>query len=332
MPTTPLPDHAVPNVPVSKTGAAQKCVTVIFNPVSGQSDPDERKREITEALAEHGYQCQHLVTTKEKGAREFAKEALADGADLLAVSGGDGTVVEAMSALVGTDVPLAIFPAGTGNLLSLNLNLPKTVPDAVHAALFGTKRPLDLAKIVLGSDTKDGKTPNDAQYFAILAGAGYDALIIKDADRDAKKRMGAGAYLVAALKNLKRRPVKATITLDGKPLRRVRAKSVMVANMGKMQGNVEFIPDAAPDDGFLDVAVLKAETMGQWTRLMWSVATRRLRDDPAMEYHRAKKVTVELSRAQAMQFDGEEESPQTSFTVEVVPNAVQVMIPQDAPV
>ena len=330
---TPLPDHAVPDAPVSNSGVQQKCVTVIFNPVSGQGDPDERKQAITNGLAEHGYQCQHLVTTKEKGARAFAKEALAEGVDLLAVSGGDGTVVETMSALVGTNVPLAIFPAGTGNLLSLNLNLPKTVPDAVHSALFGDKRPIDLAQITLGSDTKNGKeTPDAPQYFAILAGAGYDALIIKGADRDAKKRMGAGAYLIAALKNWKRRPVRATITLDGKRLRRVRAKSVMVANMGKMQGNVVFIPDAVPDDGFLDVAVLKAETLRQWLGLVWSMMTRHLRDDPAIEYHRAKKVTVELSRAQAMQFDGEEEPPQTHFTVEIVPNAVQVMVPKNAPV
>jgi diacylglycerol kinase family enzyme len=90
---------------------------VIFNPVSGQGDPEERKRAIEQALAEHGYRCQHLVTTPKQGARYFAEQALKEGVDLLAVSGGDGTVIEAMSALVGTDVPIAVFPAGTGNLL-----------------------------------------------------------------------------------------------------------------------------------------------------------------------------------------------------------------------
>lgn len=323
-----LSDSAVSDDPASPKDGAKKCVTVIFNPVSGQGDPEARKKAITDALAQHGYQCQHLVTTKEKGARAFAAEALADGVDLLAVSGGDGTVVETMSALVGTNVPIAIFPAGTGNLLSLNLNLPKTVPEAVHAALFGDKRALDLARITLGSDST-----NEPKHFAILAGAGYDARIIKDADREAKKRMGVAAYLVAAVKNLGRRPVKVTIHMDDKPHPVVRrAKSVMVANMGRLQGNVEMIPDALPDDGFLDVAILKAETMGQWAGLAWSALTRRLRDDPSIEYHRAKKIAVVLSRPQPMQFDGEEEDAHISFSVEIVPGAVSVMVPKASPV
>src|SRR5579883_996910 len=78
-----------------------RCVTVIFNPVSGQGDPEERKQRIRDALAEHGYRCQELVTTPEQGARYWTEQALKDGADLLAVSGGDGTVIEAMSALIG---------------------------------------------------------------------------------------------------------------------------------------------------------------------------------------------------------------------------------------
>ncbi len=329
-PAQPLPDNANPQLNETAAKIGEKCVTLIFNPVSGQGDPEERKRTISDALAKHGYGCQELITTKEKGAREFAKEALESGVDLLAVSGGDGTVVETMSALIGTGVPLAIFPAGTGNLLSLNLGLPKTVPDAVHAALFGEKRAIDLAKITLD---RHKKPDDEAQYFAILAGAGFDAGIIKDADREAKNKMGMGAYLIAAVKNLKRRPMKARITLDNEPLSLVRrAKSVMVANMGKLQGGVEMVPDARPDDGYLDIVILRAETLGQWVRLFWSTVTRRLKDDPAIEYHRAKKVSVVLSKPQPMQFDGEEEEPHTRFTVEIVPDAVIVMVPKNAPV
>ncbi len=128
----------------ASAGQDQKCVTIIFNPVSGQGDPEERKRRIEEVLARHGYRCQHLVTTPQQDAQYFTREALRDGVDLIAVSGGDGTVIEAMSALIGTDVPIAIFPAGTGNLMAVNLALPMEVPQAVHAALFGQRRALDL--------------------------------------------------------------------------------------------------------------------------------------------------------------------------------------------
>jgi YegS/Rv2252/BmrU family lipid kinase len=315
---------ATPRIPQR----GDKCVTVIFNPVSGQGDPEERKQRIAEGLAEHGYTCQHLVTTPEQGAGYWVGEALKEGVDLLAVSGGDGTVVETMAALIGKNIPLAIFPAGTGNLLSVNLGLPKSVPDAVHAALFGDRRRLDLGRITPTSPA------DEPEFFAIIAGAGYDASVIEGADRETKNRLGLGAYLWSALKNLRHRPVLARIRLDGAPHRiRRRANSVMVANMGMLQGNIAVIPDAVPDDGFLDVAILKAETMGSWIRLLGSILTKRLQDDPSIEYHKAKRIEVELSFPQPMQYDGEKaKEPRRAFLVEVLPGAVEVMVPKAAPI
>ena len=312
----------------SATDSSKRCVTVIFNPVSGQGDPEERKRQISEGLAEHGYRCQHLVTTPELGARHWVEQALADGVDLLAVSGGDGTVVETMAVLIGKNIPLAIFPAGTGNLLSVNLGLPKSVPEAVHAALFGERRRIDVGRITPTSPA------DEPEYFAILAGAGYDASVIEGADREAKKRLGLVAYLWSALKNLRHRPVLARIRLDGSKHRlRRRANSVMIANMGMIQGNIAMIPDAVPDDGYLDVAILKAETLGSWLRLMGSVITKRLHDDPGIEFHKAKRVEVELSSPQPMQYDGEStKDARSAFTVEILPGAVEVMVPKASPV
>lgn len=302
-----------------------QCVTVIFNPVSGQGDPELRKRQIETALAEHGFRCQQLVTTTEQGGRFHAEQALRDGVDLLAVSGGDGTVIEALSALMHTGIPVAVFPAGTGNLLSVNLDLPREVPAAVHAALFGKRRALDLVRIK--PDT------GDERLFAIVAGVGYDAQIIRDADRETKRRLGLFAYLWAALRNLRHRPVRATIRLDdGRRIIRRRAKSVMIANMGRLQGGVAMVPDSWPDDGLLEVAILKAETLADWTRLLWNAARRRLQDEPTLEYHQARTVDVSLSFPQFIQYDGEEAGRVHSFRVEIVPAAVEVMVPRSAPV
>ena len=107
-----------------KAEDTKKCVSIIFNPTSGQSDPEQRRKIISDTLAQQGYVCQFINTTQETGARALAAQALEDGVDLLAVSGGDGTVMEALSALVGTDTPIAVLPAGTGNLLSVNLGIP----------------------------------------------------------------------------------------------------------------------------------------------------------------------------------------------------------------
>jgi YegS/Rv2252/BmrU family lipid kinase len=312
-----------------KADPQQKVVTVIFNPVSGQGDPEERKKRIEDALAEHGYRTQHLITTREQGARFFAEQALKEGVDLLAVSGGDGTVVEVASALIGTDVPLAIFPAGTGNLLSVNLNIPTEVPAGVHAALFGTKRSLDLARLRI-------QAPDGAEkehFFAIIAGAGYDASVIRDADREAKDKLGMFAYAWAALKNLDKKPVRTTIRLDDNPTPLVRmAKSVMIANMGRLQGGVEIVPDADPQSGMLEVAVLKADSLAAWAGLAWSAVTSQLRDEKYIEYRRARRVEVEMTFPQPFQYDGEDVGLVTHFSAEVVPGAVKVMVPQDAPV
>lgn len=308
-----------PNQEEVRRPEAQKCVTVIFNPVSGKTDPEQRKKIISDALAEHDYTCQYLETTKQEGAKALAEKAVGDGIDLLAVSGGDGTVMEVLSALVGKDIPVAVLPAGTGNLLSVNLGIPMTVPEAVHVALSGHPYALDLAK-----------TDGD-RYFAILGGMGLDAAMIRDADREAKNKFGVLAYFVAAVKNLPRRRSRVTLRLDGGPPLQRRAKSVVIANMGKITGGLEAVPTASPDDGKLDIGVLKAETLGQWLRLLGYALLGRTQDAPDFDVYQARRIELETSFPEPIQFDGEDGGKTRKLTVEIVPKAVQIMLPEDAP-
>jgi len=298
----------------------QQCVTVIVNPTSGQVDPEQRKTEIAQALAAHGYTCQYIATTPKQGARHYAEEANKHGADLLAVSGGDGTTVEALAGLIGSDIPVAVFPAGTGNLLAINLGIPQDINEAAQIALFGERRWIDLARISFN---------NQHRYFAIIAGVGYDARMIGDADRETKNKLGFFAYVWAALKNLRQPAVRATIQLDGQPtLLRRRATSVMVVNMAQLQGGLTLIPDADPDDGMLEVAILKAEHIGEWLRLVVDAVRRRTQDRSVLEVHKVRKVTITLSRAQPLQFDGEVASNVRTVSVEIIQRAVQVMVPR----
>ena len=305
--------------PISPNPVPPKFVYVIFNPVSGQSDPEERKKLISAALAVHGYTSQFIATSREQGAKALAAQALKDGADLLAVSGGDGTVMEAMSALVGTDIPIAVLPAGTGNLLSVNLGIPSTVPDAVNVALSGRPYALDLVR------TEEGR------YFAIMGGMGMDAQMIADTGRDAKNKLGKWAYFQAAFKNLPRRRAYIDIFLDDKPPLRRRAKTVLLANMGKITGGLTVLPTAAPNDGLLDVGIVKAATLAHWVHLAGSALLGRAHQDAALEVHQARKVTLRPRRLQPVQFDGEDGGRTRSLTVEIVPKAVYVLLPEDAP-
>jgi YegS/Rv2252/BmrU family lipid kinase len=299
--------------------AAHKCVFVIFNPVSGQGDPEARKSTISDALARHGYTSQFIATSKQEGAAELARKALEDRPDLLAVSGGDGTVMEVLSALVGTDVPVAVFPAGTGNLLSVNLSIPMTVPGAVDVALGGETYTLDLAR------TGDGK------FFAIMGGIGLDGQVIADAGREAKRRLGVLAYFWSGLKHLARRRQRVEIVLDGRPPIRRRVKTVMVANMGRITGGVEAVPTASPGDGLLDVVIVRTETLGQWVRLLGYTLMGRAHEDPTFEVHQVRRVTVRSRRPQPVQLDGEEAGRTREWHVEVVPQAVRILVPHDAP-
>lgn len=318
MPNSDSSQNASP-LAQTRPDLGSKSVSIIFNPVSGTSDPDERKKTISEALSAHGYTCQYLSTSKEEGANALAKKALADGVDLIAVSGGDGTVMEVLSALVGTQVSVAVLPAGTGNLLSINLGIPTTVPDAVDVALSGEPYTLDLIKM------------DEDRYFAIMGGMGLDAQMIADADRDAKRKFGPLAYFWAAAKNLRRHRVGYEITLDDGAPTHHRAKTVMVANMGKITGGIDAMPTASPSDGILDIGILKAHTALQGLRLVGNALLGRTQEDPMLEVHQARKIRIVPSRPQLCELDGESIGRIHEWQVEVVPQAVRILLPKDAP-
>ena len=320
-------DHALPHKEtiVQDTEDGQgpdsgKSVSIIFNPVSGSGDPEVRKKLISDALAEHGYRCQFIATSEKQGAKQLAEDALKKGGiDLLVVAGGDGTVMEVLEAVAGKDIPVAVIPSGTGNLLSVNLGIPTKVPDAVHVALSGEQYKLDLGCTSLGT------------RFAIMGGLGIDAQMIHDADRKAKKRLGVFAYLWAALKNLPRRRELVEITLDDRPAMSRRVKTVLIANMGKITGGMEAMPTASPNDGRLDVGIVTAETLGQWLRLASYALIGRTNDAPDMDVHQAKKIHIRTPRPQLVQFDGEDAGEHQEWHVDVEPAAVRIMLPKEGP-
>lgn len=287
--------------------------------MSGQGDPEARKKTISDSLAAQGYVSQFIATSPEQGAKALAEQALADGVKLLAVSGGDGTVMEAMSALVGTEIPIAVFPAGTGNLLSINLGIPKTVPEAVEVALGGARYDLDLLR------------REDGHYFAIMGGMGVDAQMIADTGREAKNKLGKLAYFLAAFKNLPRRRAYVDIYLDDKPPLRRRVKSVLIANMGKITGGLEAMPTASPHDGLIDIGILKSATLGQGLRLLGYALLGRTQDDPDLEVHQVRKVRLRARFPEPVQFDGEDGGRTQELFVEIVPNAVKILLPESAP-
>jgi diacylglycerol kinase family enzyme len=292
---------------------------VVINP-SKVTDLDQRRREICAALAKAGWaEPLWIETTPEDPGCGQTRQAVADGAQVVFACGGDGTVMACVSELVNTpaavDVALAVIPSGTGNLLAANLGLSSNVQEAVAVATHGVRRRIDVGVV--------GK-----RCFTVMAGMGFDAQMLDATPEQLKNRLGWPAYVIAAAKHLRHRPMRVRIRLDGGTPFRRRARTVLIANVGRLQGGIPLLPDAEPDDGYLDVAVLTPHHLGHWLSLAWGVLRRRP-VVPRMETFRARRVEVTSDREQPRELDGDVIEPGRSLSVSIKPGALCLCVPEE---
>ncbi len=289
---------------------------VIVNPAK-VDDPEALRETVDAALSAAGWPApEWFETTPDDPGAGQTRAAVESGAEVVFVCGGDGTVMSAISALVGADASMAILPAGTGNLLAANLGLSTDLAAGLEVAIEGGLRRLDVGVV-------------DGQHFAVMAGMGFDAHMLDATSDRAKARIGWPAYVLGAVRHLKDRPMRVTIRVDdGAPMRR-RARTVLVANVGRLQGGVRLLQEAAPDDGVLDVAVLTPRTLRSWAALAWGLFRRNDRV-PSMEVLRGAKVEVVSDRPQPRQLDGDLIGAGPALLVEVLPQALWLCVPQPA--
>jgi YegS/Rv2252/BmrU family lipid kinase len=299
-------------------------VAVVFNPATAGERAAERKRQLVEALAAAGAEEVTIEETTERDpGRGAAGQAVEHGMDVVLVAGGDGTVMACASVLSGFPTALAVLPSGTGNLLATNLDLPSDLEGAVEVALRGGRRLLDVG--ALEGEGLDG------DRFVVMSGIGFDAAMLRDADPALKSRVGALAYVLSGLGQLRRRPAEFRVTLDGlRPLHRV-AQGVLIGNFGRLQGGLEVLPGAEPDDGFLDVGILEARSLAGWLRLAGRVLLRPGRSGPAgppLELFRARRVEVYCEDAEPVERDGDPAPPQHHLAAEILPRALTLCVPE----
>ena len=197
----------------------------------------------------------HPTTVEDSGTGQ-AHEAAVGGADLVIVCGGDGTVREVCAELAGTGVPVGIVPAGTGNLLARNLDIPLYVRAAIDVALTGQDRAIDMVSV-----TGDGL---EDTHFMVMAGMGFDAAIMEGVNEDIKAKVGWLAYVWSALKSLMFPVTKVEISVDGGEPTTHRARTIVVGNVGYLQAGMPLLPDATIDDGQLDVVILYPRRFLSW--------------------------------------------------------------------
>jgi diacylglycerol kinase (ATP) len=256
-----------------------------------------------------------VTTTVEDPGEGVTRRAVEGGAGLVLSAGGDGTVMAVARGLAGTGVPLGVLPAGTGNLLARNLGLPLDLDAAVDAALQGPARRIDL-----GLARRDGGPP---EGFVVMAGTGFDAAMMDDAPVRLKAVLGWPAYVVSGLRHLRDRPVRVELRVDDGPVLVRRTRCVVVGNVGTLQGGVRLLPDAAPDDGLLDVVLLSPRGVAAWVRVVLHLATAGA-DDRAVERFRGRRVELHAERPQPAQLDGDPAGLVRSLVLEVLPGALLV--------
>jgi YegS/Rv2252/BmrU family lipid kinase len=254
---------------------------------------------------------------KSKYAPDCVRQAIEGGADLLFVWGGDGIVQRCIDAVGDAPVALAILPAGTGNLLARNLEIPIDLEQAVEVGLHGAHRTIDVGRV-------------NGERFAVMAGTGLDALMIRDADRAMKDRFGRAAYVWTGAKHLKMTPFRARIEVDGTPWFDGKAGCILVGNVGKVFGGVEAFDDVSPEDGLLEVGVVTAKGVTQWARALVRTAVGSADGSKFVQTTKAAKIKVKLDRKMPYQLDGGDEKPVDRLKIRIEPAAVTICVPEEA--
>ncbi len=279
-------------------------IVAIWNPASG-SVADES--DLREALGDH---VELVPTTEDDPGAGQTRAAVDGGAEIVVACGGDGTVRACLDPLAGTDTALGIVPLGTGNLLASNLGIPAGL-DAGGGVGRGERRRIDLGRV-------------NGEAFAVMAGSGFDALMIRDANDTLKSKVGTAAYVLSAAKNLKSDLVRTKVTVDGAVWFDGRTTMVLVGNFGTISGGLEVFPDAQPDDGVLDIAVMSASKLREWASIGWRLVRRRPQKVELARRTQGTDIVIEHRVARPYELDGEDREPTKRLEFTVEPQAITI--------
>ena len=273
--------------------------------------------ELRKTLATHGVtDPMWYEVPKSRLAPDRARKMLKKGADLIFVWGGDGTVQRVIDAVAGAPVALAVLPAGTANLFATNLGIPKDLEEAVKIGLNGTRRQLDVGLM-------------NGEHFAVMAGTGLDALMIRDADAGLKDTIGRFAYVWTGAKNVRQSPVKIRVKVDGAVWFKGKASCLLVGNVGNVIGGISAFPDARPDDGRLNVGVVTASGALDWLRTLSRSAMGDVEASPFVVTTAGEVFDIQLGKSLPYELDGGVRKKTKRLKCKVEPGAITVCVPQE---
>ncbi|HYJ77689.1 MAG TPA: diacylglycerol kinase [Actinomycetes bacterium] len=284
-------------------------IAVLVNPTSGKGRGARLMQPVSDLLREGGLEPDVVVGRDGDEAFDRLRDRVAAGVDGVVALGGDGLVNIALQVVGGTEVPLGIVPAGTGNDIARSLGLvPQDAPAAVRLVLAGRTRLIDLGRA-------------NGRWFGGVLGSGFDSMVNERANRMSWPS-GRSRYNLAILAELRTfRPVPYVLELDGE---RVETEAMLVAvgNGPSYGGGMRVTPDARLDDGLLDVTVLGPISKPEFIRVFPTVYKGTHVSHRAVTVRRARRVTLQSEGVTAYA-DGERVAV-LPVTCDAVPGALHV--------
>jgi diacylglycerol kinase (ATP) len=291
-------------------------VLLIVNPASGRRARGRAKAQ--KAFEDAGVACDTMPTEAPGHAAVLARTH-AHKYDAVFTLGGDGTVMEVLSALAHQGPPLGVLGGGTANVVARTLRIPLNPARAVPVLLNGDEATMDLGRL------------SDGRRFAIGVGVGLDATMISEAPERLKRRFGFMAYVIGGYKAvLRNQKFKLRLTIDGVVFERT-ASAIFIANFGAVLNNlVAFGDGIVHDDGLLNACVFSPNNLWDSFRILWRMLRKDFSPDPCLFYKSGRDFRIETMPAMHAQADGEM-LPDTPLSVSVDPLAGSLLIPRREP-
>jgi YegS/Rv2252/BmrU family lipid kinase len=293
-----------------------KNIRIIINPAAGIGE--SILPIINASMKEAGIKWEASITQQAGDGIQFAKAAVKEGIDALAVYGGDGTLREAISGLIGSEIPLVILPGGSANVMATELGIPS---DLKKACMLLRHDPLETKTIDIGKF--------DKRYFIVGISLGFEADVVKGADRQSKNKMGIFAYFLSAAAALKiTKKAVYHLKIDGQE-HEVQGLTCIITNTGNLGfSNISFDRHIDVSDGLLDVIVVRKVNLSLFKLMVVTLLKRERPDNlELVEHWQGKDISVSSSPKQTVQCDGEvlEKIP---LHIKIIPGAIKVLVPK----
>ena len=292
----------------------KKKIVFIVNPKAGISP---KSKVVIELLAGNIIPSSRFIpevifTERPGHATEIAANSIANGADIIVASGGDGTVNEVASALVNTNIPMGILPAGSGNGLARCLGISMSYALALRTIIRGNTKLMDVA------------TVNDKLYTSI-AGIGFDAFVAQKFAESSIR--GMLSYMQIILNEFSSyKPVTYNLTIDGQSFEK-HALMVIFANSNQFGFNTKIAPDASVDDGYLDICVVRKMPVTQLLNVGYHTMRGTLGNTGYAEYFRGKEISISNIHDPLMNIDGEPKIMNSPVSISIKPLCLRVIVP-----